>query len=635
MNLPCACRRREYIPAARRGVNDQKRVFPCGNLPVLLDQALTPTRLVDPKTRPALRIVEPERPSTFRNVQVLYGVVRLAVLLILLKLQRGRNATEYGIRLRHLLEEMGGLWFKVGQLLSLRLDILPIEVCRELGKLQNRGIGFPGEIARQVVERELGGPIDTTFSEFSTTPFAAASIGQVHRARLRQEGEWVAVKVQRPYIAQLYVRDLRFIHWLAQILRTLHIYTHMRWHEFVWELDQMMREELDYHFEASSMRRMRKRLKKHGIYVPKVYARYTTNKVLVTEFIHAVLMADYIVLAEKDPGLVESWLESNNVDPVRVAKRLVHSMWRQLFEENLYHGDLHPGNVVLLRDSRVALIDFGSTNFTERGYLEKFRLCVQALSEHDYAKAADMSFLLSSALPAIDTEIAKDKLIRLLRGWAARTHVPQLPYHERSVDNAAVIVLKVLVEHRCTMDWAWLRIRRALGTLDASLIYLYPELNYLKITRQYFRRAAARRIRVMAGPQFFLRSFQSANNAMDMQDQLQEYVNHQAGIIRRQALVFQAASGKVSFAMSVVIGWLATVLLGHAFVMLLTIAQTSYPDQADAWLGSQIKAVLLALTPRVDTQVIVVLVAFEIYMFWRLRKLRRQLREKDTRPHGR
>jgi ubiquinone biosynthesis protein len=288
---------------------------------------------------------------------------------------------------------------------------------------------------------------------------------------------------------------------------------------------------------------------------------------------------------------------------------------------------------VLLRDSRVALIDFGSTNFTERGYLEKFRLCVEALSFQDYAKAADLSFLLSSALPPIDTEVAKEKLIRLLRAWAVRTHVTELPYHERSVDNAAVIVLKVLVEHHCTMDWAWLRLRRALGTLDASLIYLYPELNYLKITRQYFRRANARRLRRMAGPQFMLRSFQSANTAMDMQDQLQEYMQHQAGIIRRQAQVFQAASNKFAFAVSVIMGWLATLVLVHGLLWGLTLVEGKYPRETQAVLGNQLMASLSGLTPRFDAQLTAVGLAVEAYVFVRLRSLRRWLRAKDTRPY--
>src|SRR5438874_8549146 len=132
---------------------------------LMLDLSLTPTRLIDPATRPPLQIIEPERPSLFRNFEVLVGVARLAGLLMLLKMRHRRKAAEYGVRLRLLLEQMGGLWFKVGQLLSLRLDILPLEVCRELGQLQNRGIGFPGVLARQVLERELNGPIEDTFAE--------------------------------------------------------------------------------------------------------------------------------------------------------------------------------------------------------------------------------------------------------------------------------------------------------------------------------------------------------------------------------------------------------------------------------------------------------------------------------------
>jgi len=598
----------------------------------MLDPDLTPTRLIDPKTRPGLHIVEPARSSRFRNLRLLAGVARLAMILMALKVRRNRAAASYGVRIRKLLESLGGLWFKAGQLLSLRLDILPIEVCRELGKLQYTGIGFPGTLARQIIEQELGGPVDEFFEEFNETPFAAASIGQVHRARL-ETGVWVAVKVQRPYVAELFVHDMVFIRWLARILHFLHVYPHMRWHQFVWELEQMMNEELDYQYEASAMRRMRKRLKAHGIYVPKVYSRYTTGRILVTEFIHAVLMADYISLVDDDPGRVSAWLAENNVTPRRIAKRLVHSMWRQLFEENLYHGDLHPGNIVLLRDSRVALIDFGSTSFTERAYLEKFRMCIAALSQHDYAKAADLSFLLSSALPPIDTEIAKEKLIRLLRAWAARTYIKELPYHERSLDNAAAIVLKVLVEHQCTMDWAWLRIRRAIGTLDASLIYLYPDLNYVRITRQYFRRAQARTLRRMVGRRLAVRTFQSAVATMDMQDQLQEYVGFQAGLMRRQAQVFQAASSKFSFAFSVLIGWLALLVLFHETLVMVSLVEQRYATEVTGAMGAQFAALSASVVPKLDVQLTTLMLVLETYLFVRLRALRGWLRAKDTRPH--
>jgi ubiquinone biosynthesis protein len=244
-----------------------------------------------------------------------------------------------------------------------------------------------------------------------------------------------------------------------------------------------------------------------------------------------------------------------------------------------------------------------------------------------------MSFLLSSALPPIDTEIAKEKLIRLLRAWAARTYITELPYHERSVDNAAVIVLKVLVEHKCTMDWAWLRIRRAIGTLDASLIYLYPELNYVKITREYFRRAHARTLRRMVGRRFAVRAFQSMVTTMDMQDQLQEYVGFQAGLIRRQAQVFQAASSKFSYAFSVLIGWLALLVFGHAVLVLLELLGRRYPADVTRVLGTQLTAFAASTVPMFDAQLTSLMLVLELYLVFRLRALRSWLRAKDHRPH--
>lgn len=598
----------------------------------MLDATLTPTRLVDPATRPRLQIMEAVEPSRFRTATLVVGVARLAWLFMLLRWQRHR-VEEIGARLKGLLESMGGLWFKAGQLLSLRLDILPVEVCRELAKLQYTAVGFPGAVARRIVEEELGGPIERYFEEWSEEPFAAASIGQVHRAKLRVEGAWVAVKVQRPYVATLFARDMQFIRSMARLLQSLRAYPHMRWHEFVWELEQMMREELDYDYEASAMSRMRKQLRRHGVYVPDVYPQYTSQRLLVSEFIHAVLMADYIKMSETEPVRVQTWLLENNVSPKRVTRRLIHSMWRQLFEDNLYHGDLHPGNVVLLRDSRVALIDFGFTSFTEREYLEKFRSFVAALSNHDYAKAADLTFLLSSALPPIDTEVAKEKLIRLLRAWVARTNVKTLPYHERSIDNAAVIVLAVMVEHKCTMDWAWLRIRRALAMLDASIIYLEPRLNHLKVTRQYFERAQARRLRKALGPQLAVRTFRSLVAATELQDQVQEWVSFQTAIARRQAQVFQAASSKFSYVFSVLVSWLAWILLAYAAVTILAFIEQRYPVETRDVLGSQMIELMTGVSPRLQPQSFLVVVFIELYLFTRLRALTQWLRSKDLRPH--
>ena len=114
----------------------------------------------------------------------------------------GRRA-EQSRRLRILFDELGGFWIKVGQLMSIRSDLFSPELCQELSKLQDRAAGFPFNIACRIAEAELGAPLSEVFDTFEETPFAAASIGQLHKAHLRYENVWVAVKVQRPFVAEL------------------------------------------------------------------------------------------------------------------------------------------------------------------------------------------------------------------------------------------------------------------------------------------------------------------------------------------------------------------------------------------------------------------------------------------------
>jgi ubiquinone biosynthesis protein len=461
----------------------------------MLNASYTPTRLLDPhRDRPPVSIVEPRPPSRFRSFQVLGRFFGLFFVVGGMFVRRQLTIETYAQRLRQTFEEIGGLWIKVGQLLSLRIDVFPASLCRELSGMQERVSGFPGAIARAIIERDLGAPIDLYFDDFEDTPFAAVPMGQVHRARLRQEGVWVAVKVQQPYSSELFRRDLVVIRGFARVFRLLRFRLHMRWEEGIAELEQMMREDLDFHYEASSMRRMRRTLRPHGVYVPRVFSRYSSAHVLVSEFVHAVLMSDYISVQASDPGRLESWLVENDIEPRRVARRLLGSLLRQLLEDNLYHGDMRPGNIVLLRGSRLALIDFRTINFTESEYLQKYRLFLRALATRDYAKAADLAFMLCAILPVIDIEIVKEKVIRALRAWATRTLVKELPYDERSIDNATTEVVRVLFRYKCTMEWAWLRIHRSMAILDRSLSHLNPQLNHTKETLRYFRRANRRSI---------------------------------------------------------------------------------------------------------------------------------------------
>lgn len=600
----------------------------------MLSPRLIPTRLIDPALRPKLVIADLAPPSRLRTVAVVTSLAGFLFALLRLRVRGELTSGTAGALLRDRFERLGGLWLKAGQLLSLRIDLFPQAFCQELAKLQNRSVGFPTPLARAIVEADLGAPIEQYFDEFAERPFAVASIGQVYRARLRQEGVYVAVKVQKPYAPEMFARDLVFIRWVVRLLQFVRFRSHMRWDLGYDELCEVMKEELDFHYEASSMRRMRTSLRGHKIYVPRVFSRYSSKRVLVSEFIHAVLMADYIRMADTEPENLAAWLTENNVDPRKVAKRLIHSIFRQLLENNLYHGDLHPGNIVLLRDSRIALIDFGSTNFTEREYLQRFRMFIRALATRDYAKAGDLCLMLTASLPNIDTEEVKEKIVHALRAWATRTLVRELPYHDKSLDNATIQVVTILVDYRCTMAWAWLRIHRALTTLDTSLIYLYPDVNYTRMLQRYFRAAERRRYKEMLGPELVRRSLNAYGMGLDIQERINEYTLFQGMLVRRQAQVFRGATSKVSAVMGLVVQlvWTAVAVCGAAG--LLVYLHQRHGVAVDPWLGTQLAGVL-SRTPRFDARVWLLAAAGYAYLLVLLFRVRKRLRQRDVRDNGR
>lgn len=600
----------------------------------MLKPSDTPTRLISPRDRPPVRVAEPQRPSRGRSFWVIFRFVALFAAVALLGVRRRFSILDFARRVRETFEEVGGLWLKYGQLLSLRIDVLPADLCRELQRIQERTVGFSGEIARQIIGAELGAPVEQYFEQFEDTPFASVPMGQLHRAFLKREQKWVAIKVQQPHVADVYERDLRLIRTMARVLVLLRIRLHLRWYEGVAELEEIMRQDLDFRFEASWMQRMEKTLTNHKIDVPDVFSAYCTPRVLVSEFIHAVLMSDYLQVRRSDPDRLQVWLQENNVEPTRVAEALFDSMYRQIFEDNLYHGDLRPKNIVLLRNSRVAFIDFRTINFTEREYLEKYRLYIRALATRDYAKAADLALMLCAVLPRFDTEAAKEKVIRALRAWATRTVVKELPYHERSIDHATAEVVRVLYTDKCTMEWFWLRIHRAMATLDDSLAVLYPSLNHTKRALRYFRRENERAARTLVNRDTYSRVVGGIRSAMDIQERINEFTLFQGSIIRRNARVFQAATSKVADAIAAFVGVVAGVFLVVGVMLLGVLLYQRAPDVTRTIFGVQLSG-WLARVPRLDGRLFAALMVADVYVFAAFVRLRRRLRSKDVRSQER
>jgi ubiquinone biosynthesis protein len=600
----------------------------------VLKPKFIPTRLIDPKSRKPIEIHPVKKPAPLRGLQVTVYAFRWLTGLLVLFFRRQLDTETWARSVRILLEEMGGLWIKVGQLLSFRIDMFSAELCRELSRLQGNVGGFPPDIARAIVERELGGPIERYFDEWGEMPFAAASIGQIHRAKLRHEQVWVAVKIQRPYLAESCAQDLKIVERIVWLLRIFAIYPFMRWDDGLRELRQIMREELDCRYEASAFYRMKRSLKAHKIYVPDVFPRYTTKYVLVTEFVHAALMMDYIHMANTDPAKLHAWLRENNINPHRVARKLIQSIFRQLFEDNLYHGDLHPGNIILLRNNRVALIDFGAVAFTDQEYLQKSRLFFEALVTRDYSKAADTAFLLSGALPRIDLDELKEKIVEVLRGWGTRNLVRELPYHERSLDNAFVGLTRLMFKHRCGVQWALMRLRRATATLDASIVYLYPDLDVNREVARYVHDAEMRHILQASGVQLLPRLMKGMATSVQVAENAYEEAVYQGSLMRRQAQVFEGTTSKFAYLFSVLYRQISAAQILAAVIFTAAFLYQHYPARIAPLLGPQLLG-LLKLFPHFDKQVWLMIGIVHAYFLFTAIKLGRMFAQKEIRPPGR
>jgi ubiquinone biosynthesis protein len=452
---------------------------------------------------------------------------------------------------------------KVGQLMSLRRDVIPAAICDELAQLQHRAIGFPPEEAMRIIERELGVPIHEVFAEFDALPFAAASLSQVHAARLKKGNKDVVVKVLRPGVREKFGRDMSSLRFLARIFGQLPSLRRVRLQDALRELEEILKEETDYRYEISSMREMRTRMRGHKIYIPYVHKKLSTANVIVMERITGVLMSDYIRIRDEAPDRVEAWLKVNNIVPKVVGSRLLISFMRQLFENNLFHADLHPGNIILLRNSRIALIDLGSVGSLDREFLTLYRGLQRALAANDYGKAADLQLRLCAQLPSRGLNELRSELIRCLRLWSQKTKIAHLPFHERSVNNGAAEVSRILYRYGAEQTWEFLKIARTLSTLDGSLAYLHRDLNYIKILQKYFGQASQRAVMESMKPSNLTRAFGQMFATLD------EYHLMLGPTMRSSAFNFEATVSKVSRVF-------ATIVKVMSFVLLIALAAGIY-----------------------------------------------------------
>jgi ubiquinone biosynthesis protein len=289
------------------------------------------------------------------------------------------NADTRGVRIRQTLEDLGAIYVKFGQTLSTRKDLLPDDIADELVKLQDRVPPFDSDLAISIIEKALKMPISQAFATFDKTPLASASVAQVHSATLHS-GEEVVVKVLRPNIAPRIASDIALLYELAKLAERFWIDgKRLRAVEIVQEFEKTTLDELDLMREGANAAKLRRNFENSDIlYVPQIYWDFTRKNVLVMERVHGIPVGEI------------GQLKAAGANFKALAERGVEIFFTQVFRDNFFHADMHPGNIFVELPDKYIAIDFGivgSLSASDQRYLAENFL---AFFNQDYRRVAEM-----------------------------------------------------------------------------------------------------------------------------------------------------------------------------------------------------------------------------------------------------
>lgn len=377
-------------------------------------------------------------------------------------------------RLRLALEELGPIFMKFGQMLSTRRDLLPRDIADELEKLQDRVPPFPGARARGIVEAAYGRPLDEVLASFDETPLAAATIAQVHTAKLT-DGREVVVKIVRPGIRDQIELDIEVMYALAQLARRYWAEAHrLRPVELVREYEKTILDELDLMREAANAAQLRRNFADSRLlYVPEVHWELCRKNVMVMERLHGVLINDIPELQRRGANIK------------RLAENGVEIFFTQAFRHNFFHADMHPGNIFVLLDDpqqpRYAAVDFGivgTLDPRDQHYLaENF----VAFFDRDYRRIAKLH-IDAGWIPA---HVRIDELESAVR--TVCEPIANKPLKEISFGQVLISLFEAAQRFDAQMQPQLMLIQKTLLQIEGVGRQLYPDLDLWETAQPLLR----------------------------------------------------------------------------------------------------------------------------------------------------
>ncbi|OHB98398.1 MAG: hypothetical protein A2W74_04330 [Planctomycetes bacterium RIFCSPLOWO2_12_38_17] len=399
------------------------------------------------------------------------GVIKIRMLKRFTEPQESRS-----VRLRKVLEELGPTFIKLGQILSVRPDLVPIDLCDELSKLQDQVPPFDyGDIKKQIKE-SLGSYPEELFSAFNSTPIAAASLGQAHQARLKT-GEDVVVKVQRPDIRRTIETDIDILYTLAQLagryMADIKVFDP---NSIVNEFSKVITKEIDFTHEAHNIDKFCKNFKDSvTVRIPKVFWEYTRSKVITTEEIKGIRLNDYL----NQPHSSE--------EKRTVALNGANAILQQIFVDGFFHADPHPGNIFILPDNVVAFVDFGIVGRLDedsRDAIVSLLIAVSMKNARGIIKALE-------SLGAFTEEVPIRSFKHDINDFMERYY--DIPLKQIEISTVLQQAIDSMLRYKLKIPHQFHVLFKAITTIDGVARQLDPEFNTIAHTRPFVEKLVRER----------------------------------------------------------------------------------------------------------------------------------------------
>jgi ubiquinone biosynthesis protein len=374
-------------------------------------------------------------------------------------------------RIRLVFEELGPTFIKFGQILSTRPDLIPYEYAKELEKLQDDVPPFEYNDVRRIIWEDFGKSVDAVFQSFEEKPMAAASIGQVHRAKL-ESGEEVVVKVQRPDIRKIIEVDLEIMLHIGYLMeRHLEEFDIQHPTRLVSIFARTIEKEINYKIEAANTEHFsRQFLDNPTIYIPKVYHDLTTSRVITMEYVDGVKASEIVTLREEGYDLVE------------IADRGASLLMDQFFVQGFFHADPHPGNILILPENVICYVDFGMMGRINRRERHDFADLIMYIVRRNERKVVDVILKLVEVHGPVNRSELESDVAELIDSYLG------LPLKHLEVGPIMQQLLELVSRHKLCLKPNLYLVVKAAATVEGLGRVLNPDFEFVEHAEPFIKK---------------------------------------------------------------------------------------------------------------------------------------------------